>query len=279
MMLVMFMLVNVSVVIMRRSGLQNYRPTFRAPLCPWLQITAILLYGFLIFEMGTIPLLLTGAFALAALVWFMAYVWLRIQRESAFIYLVKNILSIDMERSGLEDELKQITLERDDVALDRFDHLVDGAAIIDAGYSMSAKEMFRQVAGKLSPRISMDEEELYRLFIKREMESSTVVHPGVAVPHIVVPGEHLFDLVLLRCREGVAFSETTTPVTTVFVLVGSKDERNYHLRALMTIAHIIEERGFTERWKKARGEEELRDTLLLSKRRRDEHPLQTSTPV
>jgi hypothetical protein len=54
------------------------------------------------------------------------------------------------------------------------------------------------------------------------------------------------------------------------MLVGTRDERNYHLRALMAIAHIGEEPGFVERWLAAPATENLRDLLLLSKRRRDD---------
>ncbi len=60
MMILMFALVNVSVIIMRASKLQNYRPVFRCPWYPWIQIAAIVLYVVLIIEMGAVPLLITG---------------------------------------------------------------------------------------------------------------------------------------------------------------------------------------------------------------------------
>lgn len=268
MMIVTFTLVNVSVIIMRQSGIQNYRPSFRAPLYPWLQIAAIVVYGFLIFEMGAVPLILTGVFALLAMLWYLAYVRPRIERESAFVYMVKGLVSSGISRPDLEDELKQITIERDEIAHDRFDQLVKEAVVLDIEGCMSAKEMFRRIAEAMAPRVGLESERLYNLFIEREKESSTVIRPGVAIPHVVVGGEGIFDLLLVRCRDGVIFSELHPAVTTAFVLVGSKDERNYHLRALMSVAHIVEEAGFQERWQKARGPEELRDLVLLSSRTR-----------
>ncbi len=56
---------------------------------------------------------------------------------------------------------------------------------------------------------------------------------------------------------------------TAFALVGSRDERNYHLRALMAIAHIAQEEGFEDRWLSAPEAEGLRDICLLSDRKRD----------
>lgn len=269
MMIIVFMLVNLAVVIMRHSGIRNYRPTFRAPLTPWLQAAAIVCYGFLLVEMGLVPLLLAGALTLAGFLWYLAYVRPRIDRESAFVYMVRSMVSSDLERSGLEEELKQITLEREEVAPDRFDRLVKDAAVLDLDGRMAAQEMFRQVAAALSPRLNLPEERLYQLFLKREMQSSTVVRPGIAIPHIVAEGNGVFDLLLVRCRDGIVFSELHAPVHTAFILIGSEDERNYHLRALMAVAHIVEEPGFQDRWLKARGAGELRDILLLSRRRRD----------
>ena len=109
-MIIMFVLMNVSVVIMRHSGIQTYRPTFKAPFTPWLQIVTIIIYLLLIFEMGYVPLALTGIFAVIAVIWFLFYVQRRIDRESAIVYLVKTIVSRHIQRSGLEEELKQLLL-------------------------------------------------------------------------------------------------------------------------------------------------------------------------
>jgi len=269
MMILMFMLVNLSIIIMRYSGLKNYRPTFKAPLFPWLQIAANIIYWFLIIEMGSIPLLLTGVFIFAAFIWYVVYVKRHISRESALVCMVQRIVAKDIVRSGLEDELKQITIERDQISLDRFDALIKEAVILDIDEPVSAKEMFLRVANKLSGRLGRDESDLYCMFLKREMESSTVVHPGLAIPHIIIDGSHVFDLLIVRCKDGIVFSELNPVVVTAFVLVGSKDERNYHLRSLMHIAHIVEEPDFEARWSKARNVEELRDIMLLSGRSRE----------
>lgn len=268
MMILMFILVNVAVIIMRQSGFQSYRPRFRAPLYPWLQIVAIVTYGFLIVEMGTIPQVLTGLFALLSGLWYLFYVHRRINRESVFVYMVKNIVSRHIKRSGLEEELRQIALDADHTKLDRFDRLIQDCDILDIKESLTARDLFRRVAGVLARRLDAKEETLYELLLERERQSPTVVKPGLAIPHVIVKGEHVFDIVLVRAKEGVVFSDLNPPVTTAFVLVGSADERNYHLRALMAIAHIVEESDFDTRWHAAHNAEQLRDIVLLSQRKR-----------
>jgi APA family basic amino acid/polyamine antiporter len=55
----------------------------------------------------------------------------------------------------------------------------------------------------------------------------------------------------------------------MFILAGSGDERNYHLRALMAIARIAQEKDFEKRWLAARDTETIRNLILLSTRKRD----------
>lgn len=265
MMILMFILVNVAVIIMRQSGMQSYRPVFRTPLYPILPILAIVLYSFLIVEMGTIPLLLTGAFGLIASVWFTFYVWRRIRRESALVYMVKRISAKAISRTTLEDELRQISLERSGEELDRFDRLIQKCTIVDVDEKMDAKGLFQKMAKVLAPRLDVDEDVLYNGFLSREEESSTVIQPGLAIPHMIIEGEKRFDILLVRCREGVQFSELQPPVKTIFALIGSMDERNYHLRALMRIAQVVRHPEFESRWMAAKSTEQLRDVVLLSK--------------
>ena len=268
-MIMMFILMNLAVVIMQHSGIQGYRPTFKAPFNPWLQIGIIIIYVFLIAEMGFATLALTGGFVIIALIWYLVYVQPRIRRESAIVYLVRSVVSRHIQRSGIEEELKQIALERDGITPDRFDTLVKSCKILDIHKPMSAKELFIQAAETLAESLEIDSKSLYELFLERERESTTIVRPGLAIPHVVVDGKGIFEILLVRCEAGVTFSELAEPVKTAFILIGSADERNYHLRALMSIAHIVSESDFERRWFQARNVEQLRDIVLLSGRKRD----------
>ncbi len=268
MLLISFVLVNIAVVILRRSRIQSYRPTFRAPLVPWLPIGVVVLYGFLIAEMGRVPLITTASFLGVASLWYLTYVHWRIDRQSAIIYLVETVLSRHIKRTGLEDELLRISLERDEVKPDRFDEIVRSCPVLDIKEPISAQELFNQLADVLAPRLGKKQQDIVKLFRHREMESSTVVQPGLAIPHIVIEGNHVFEIVLVRCSGGATFSELTQPVKTAFVLIGSEDERNFHLKALVAIAHIVQEAGFEKRWEEARNIEQLRDIVILSRRKR-----------
>jgi mannitol/fructose-specific phosphotransferase system IIA component (Ntr-type) len=182
---------------------------------------------------------------------------------------VRRVVAKEMYRSKLEEELREIALERDGVAGDRFDGLVQNCEIMDLPERTPAAQVFAMAAEHLARRLNVARAALLAKFEARERESTTVIQPGLAIPHIVVEGSGLFDVLPVRCREGIIFAADQEPVDTAFILVGSPDERNYHLRALMAIAQIVQEPGFRRRWLGAHGVEHLRDILLLSKRQRD----------
>ena len=255
--------INVSVIVMRHSRMEGYRPTYRMPLA------TLVIYGFLIAEMGVVALTTTFGFISAASVWYIVYVQHRIDRESAAAYLVKSALSKDIQRSGLEDELVQISLERDEVVTDRFDVLVRAARVLDLPQRVTAHELFRRLGEDMGVSLGLAPGKMEELLLKREREASTVVHTGVAIPHIIVGGSGVFQMALVRCREGAVFSDLQEPVHVMFVLAGSADERNFHLRALMAIAHVVQAPDFMERWMAAPHAEQLRDIVLLSRRLRE----------
>jgi len=267
--IILFMMVNISVIVMRESKIQNYRPKFSVPLYPWLPIGALISYGFLLFEMGIIPLVISGAFFLFGWISYWGYSRVRVSRTSALMHIVERITAKELVSKTLEKELKEIVIERDEISEDRFDRLIKQCEILDFKKSPPVEEILRQISDILSKKLNVDKDLLFKLFLEREKQSCTVITPGLAIPHIIIPGQNQFEVLLVRCRGGLFFSCAPDPVYTMFVLVGSVDERNYHLRALMAIAYIAQEADFEKKWLAARNTNELRDVILLSHRKRD----------
>ena len=262
------MLSTLSIIILRESRVQNYQPSFKAPFYPWAQIIGLVGFGFLIFEMGkeaifiSISLIASGLFAY----WF--YGRIRTTREYALLHLIERITSKDFTGRLLESELREIIEERDDITKDRFDQIVEKSIVLDIEGPVTSSEMFKIVSQKVAQRIHLTEEKMYELLLEREKESSTVISPYLAIPHIIIEGSHIFDIVLVRCKKGIDFSAANPNVQAVFVLFGTRDERNFHLRALASIAQIAQNPKIETKWLSAKDEEGLRDVVLLGKRRR-----------
>lgn len=258
----------VSLIILRESRLQNYQPTFRMPFYPWIQIIGVLFLTFLIFEMGSEALVITGVLIIGGVFTYWFYGRIRASREYALLHLIERVTAKELTTYSLEAELKELIRERDNIIKDRFDHIVESAIVLDIDKKVSVEKFFEIVADALSKRLDMELTDLHRLLLDREKESSTVLSPGLAIPHIIVQGEHKFDILLARCKEGIIFSEDRPSIHAVFVLIGTKDERNFHLFALSAVAQIVQDPHFDKRWLNAKSKEGLRDIVLLGKRKR-----------
>jgi amino acid transporter/mannitol/fructose-specific phosphotransferase system IIA component (Ntr-type) len=263
-----YILSNLAVIVLRESHLQNYRPLFRTPLYPWIQLIGIGGFGLLLFEMGEPAFIISAVMILSAFLVYWIYGRRRAAGESALLHLIERITDKKLVTGTLEAELKQIIRERDRIELDRFDGIIENSVVLDVDRPMAAEEFFHLVADKMSKRLGLWPEAIHNLLVEREKESSTVISPGLAIPHVVVPGEGTFDVLLARSRDGITFSKDKPAVHSVFVLLGTKDERNYHLQALSAIAQIVQDKNFEKRWMRARSEQALRDVILLSERKR-----------
>ncbi|MBN2121053.1 MAG: amino acid permease [Candidatus Omnitrophica bacterium] len=266
--ILLYIFTNLAVIIMRESRLQNYQPKFRSPLYPAMPILGIIGCGFLLAKMGWLMLFSSSLFIIGGLVWYMGYLGVRQIREFGLIHVIERIVNKELTSGQLSKELKGIIKERDQIVEDRFDHLIKESVILDLEGPLSRDDFFRDASSFLSPKLKIAQDSLKQLFIQREEESNTVIRPALAIPHIIIEGQHKFCILLARVKAGVVFSESSSPVKTVFMLVGTKDERNFHLRSLAAIAQIVQDKDFDKQWMNARGREDLRDIILLAERKR-----------
>ena len=188
--------------------------------------------------------------------------------------MVENLTEPDFkeEEKELENELLDILIERDEIVEDRFDRIIRSSSVLDLDKTISREELFYQVSKIIAEKWDASAKEIEKKFNIREKEASTLIYPGVAVPHaiphVIIKGKHKFDIVLVRNKFGIKWNEQGEVVYTAFCLIGTKDERNFHLRCLMFIAQILQDPDFHKEWMNAKNENELRSIILLTKRRR-----------
>jgi len=268
MMLILFLFVNISVIVMRESRIHTYKPIFRSPGYPWIQLLGIAGMLVLLTKLGQSALTASLLVIVGGTIWYFIYSRKRAQREYALLHLTARIFPRELAKDGLVRELAQVLRDRDHITEDRFDDLVSEAVILDIDKLIDMNDFFRMASEDLKDSLSLERSEIENLLIEREKESSTALRKGLAIPHIIVPGPGRFSVLLARCREGVDFGGENSPVRMIFVLAGSMDERTFHLRALMAIAEITSSPDFDSKWMKCRNINELRDLVLLTKRRR-----------
>ena len=272
-MLLLFILVNLSVIVIRSTHMSNYRPVFKSPFFPVIQILGIGFYTTLIFNMGLKPIIGASIFILISVLWYVLFVKKNVHRRSALLYMMEKVAKQEILTSmeDLEEELLGILLERDEVKEDRFCNIIRNSIVLDLKEEMDRDEMFNRISENVAKRWNTDVEGFKEKLHIRENEAETLVYPGVAVPHaiphVIIDGENLFDIVLIRNKKGIVWNQGGTIVHTAFCLIGSKDQRDFHLKALMSIAQILQSPNFIDDWENAESPEELRTIMLLAKRR------------
>jgi mannitol/fructose-specific phosphotransferase system IIA component (Ntr-type) len=226
---------------------------------------------FLLIEMGTFTVFLTLLFLSLGFIWYKVYAQKRASQHSALVQVLEKLVAKDKELASdsLLSELNNIIIAQDDFVRDRFHRLVEESKILDIEEPCAFEVLFKRIADVLSSELGIDSGDLYEEFYAREMDVSTVVRDGLAIPHIVIDAENAHKLVLVRARAGVHFPGNKV-VHIAFAIVGSKGEpgRSLHLKDLVAIAEITNHPEFDEEWMSAKNEEELRTLLYLAERTR-----------
>jgi len=267
-MILLYILENLSLIVMRESGLQNYHPKFKSPLYPWLQILAILAYSYIVVQMGKVPLLISAGILSGGFLMYWLFGRISINRDSALIHIVKKVFDRDFSSSTLEDELKTIIRERDDIKLDKFDKIIEDSLVLDIPEKIDKEKFFHLVAEQFSQKRGYDQELIFEKMHNREEQYSTVISDNIAIPHIIIEGSGKFDVLLARAKKGIYFTDNSKNIQIVFVILGTRDERTFHLKALAAIAQVVQDKNFENKWLTAQNETALRDVVLLGERRR-----------
>jgi len=267
--ILLYIFANLTLILFRESKILSFRPKFRSPFYPYLQILGILGGGFLLIEMGTFIIFLTTIFLLLGFIWYKIYVQKRTSTNSALIYVLERLIAKDKELTSdtLLVELKDVVVQRDEIIEDRFHKLIEESEVLDIEAPIKMESFFKEVSDILGRKVNTDSQELFKKFIARENESSTILRKGLAIPHIIVKGESIFKILLVRAKAGIIFSNDEI-AHIIFVLVSSLDERNLHLKVLAAIAQITQNPDFDKKWLEASNKEDLRNIVLLAERRR-----------
>lgn len=259
---------NIAVIILRESRIQNYQPSFKTPFYPWLPIISIIVFAFFIIDMGLETIEITlGILTISFLVYFF-YGRRKVDQEYALLHLIDRITDRQLASGDLETELREILRERDKIKKDWFDHIVHQCKIIIIDKSIKRTELFDIASEHFSHKLNIPKNELKDLLHNREEMGETAISQFAAIPHILLEEPNTFDIMIIKSNQGISFSRKSPKVKGIFIIAGSRNKRNDHLRALAAIAGIVQEKGFQKRWQTASSENQIRDLILLSKRKR-----------
>jgi len=266
--ILLFIFVIISLIIMRESKIRHYRPKFKSPFYPWVQIAGIFGLVFLIFEMGLIPMLIVGFFILFGFLWYWFFARDKVWREYSLLHVFERITGKKSTSYMVDEELREILIERDDITEKRFEQLIKKCDIVDVDKILHPEELAHLISHRLSEKLSIDEEKLYKILRRKERDSNIIVHPGVAILSHIIKGRDKFEILLIRSKKGLIISDDVDPINAFVVIVTSPDLMNFYHHSLMWIVQIAEEIDFKDEWINAQDKGVIRDIILSSWRKR-----------
>jgi len=262
--LILFIIANLSLIFMRQANIHHYRPKFIAPFYPWAQIFGIVSYGFLIVQMGSKTLLIVGVFIICVLVWYYLFVYKRIEREYAILHIIERVTGIKSTDMLLEEELREILIERDNITSQWFEKLIPDMLLFDSKESdLTCIKLAAMAAEQLAVKMSVNPKGLRETINGRLKDPDIVVRPGIACIAVKVKGNRKFEVLITRIKEGFVLTEGQPKINALFVVAYSADEWNYQIHTLSELIAIVNDETFIVNWINAKDKAELKKILLV----------------
>ncbi|MBI9065099.1 MAG: amino acid permease [Marinilabiliaceae bacterium] len=255
--LVLFIIANLSLIFMREANIHHYRPKYIAPFYPWAQIIGIGSYLLLLFQMGTVPLIMVTVFIMSGIGWYFLYAHGKIKREYAILHIVERITGIRYTDRLLEEELREILIERDEINREWFELLIEQVPVIDFKTPTSADEVADRASKQLTKKLKLPRQKMYQQLSTRLKDADSIVTPGTACIAIKIPGRRKFELLMVRCNKGCSLANDVSLINGLFIIIFSADEWNYQLHALSRIINIVRQREFRDQWMGAADNHEI----------------------
>ena len=273
--LLLFGILNVAVIVMRESKIEEYDPGFKTPWYPWMQIAGFFICMFLIAEMGLLSVIFTVAIAAVSVGWYFTYSKGKVEREGA-IYHVHARLG-QHQYKGLESEMRGIMREKGLRKEDPYEKAIGRSVVFDMKESPSIEEIIVKVCRELSTRISYSKDDLIALFEEDYRDGIIPVGHASALQHIRIDDNVDTEVALVRLQEGIEmdrgeFEEISDEekkdgkIHCIIYLISSKKKSGQHLRIIAHLAEMIDSIDFYERWMSAEDEAHLREILLRDER-------------
>lgn len=261
--LVLFGLICVAVVVMRESRIDSYKPGFRAPFYPWLQVLGVVISFLLITEMGMLAIGFTAALLIGCILWYKYYASDRVVRRGAIFHVHQRLG--EQKYVGLERELMTIIHDRTESENLTYEALIARSAVVDVQQGSYGK-------GRLTDLLQ--ETSIDRFDAGADIAAAfddamdfRPVGEGVHLSITTLPDLEQPELVVCRFGANAQLAlDDVDDAHTLLMLVTPNRPVGLDLRLAGHIAEVVQSDNFTERWLRAQDEKALNAILM-----RDDH--------
>ena len=256
-------LVNSAVLVLRASRIASYAPGFTAPWFPYLQLAGIAIDLFLIVELGSVALLLTGASVAVGVLWYVFYGRTRALHGGAIYHVFERWGQL-VDR-GLDRELSAAVQSHGARVGDEYPGLIARAAVVSIPAGTDINEAAVRASEVLSAQTDTDVDTVTDRFLE---SGSLWIQPSEL--HPTATPVAFFDtdddyLVIVRAAGGIripaAWGGRDERVKALFFLAGCSAEPGRVLRLAGELAAYLHS-DRAEAVAEAAFEAEVKEALL-----------------
>ncbi len=264
--LLLFCLLNLSVIVMRESKIEAYKPGYKSPFYPWIQISGMIISVWLVAEMGLLAVGLTGTLVIVCIGWYFYYAHGKVKRQGAIFHIHARLGQLRYE--ALEHELMTIINEKNLNTSLTYEEVIARSIVNQVTNDQTDFErLILKSTITLSNRLNVDREELKEGLFDLENDF-TKLKEGVYFNFVRMDEAKIPEMVAIQSREGIEVNEgkVTGRAYALLFLVTPSARPLLHMRIIGHLAELIEAEDFVSRWIKAENEKQLKEVLLNDER-------------
>ncbi|MBN1115721.1 MAG: amino acid permease [Bacteroidales bacterium] len=268
--LLIFMFINFSVIVFRKSKIESYDPGYLSPLYPFMQIAGIFISIVLIIYLGWMPVLFTMGIVFIGWLWYHFHARLKVKREGAIYHWFALLGKYQYDE--LENEFMTILKEKGLRQGDPFDETVVKARISILEKKIGLNKLIENISGFFATEIGVNKEIIMHSLASSSPLSSLVSAPNILImyakhEHIHHPSMHIVvSKNGIQGKANLKASEKTDGINICFFLINSDNDPKQQLRMLSRLVDIVERENFTEDVLQFKSHREIKEYMLQNER-------------
>jgi len=268
--LFIFMLINFSVIVFRKSNIESYDPGYKSPWYPGMQIAGIFVSLVLIVYMGWMAVIFSGIVTLLSFLWYYYYAREKVKREGAIFHWFA--LLGKYQYSELENEFMTILKEKGLRQGDPFDETITRARITSLEKDVEFDDLVAHVAEVFSTEMHASKETLINEFMTTSAIEPALIIPEVSILYAKSEGvDHPSLHIVLSSRGirkpvGKGGISSEDYIRIFFFLVNPPSDSRQQLRMLSRLVDIIEREEFVEEMFDHKSHRKIKEYLLHNER-------------
>lgn len=268
--LLIFIFINFSVIVFRKSKIESYDPGYLSPFYPFMQIIGIIISFILIIYLGWMPVLFTSGIIIMGLLWYHFHSRGQVKREGAIFHWFA--LLGQHRYDELENELMTILKEKGLREGDPFDETVIKSKIKLLKVATDFEEVLQRVSENFSTALDINKENITNKFIHSLPDDSVIILPNVLVFHakfkdVVHPSMQI--VVSKNTIYGSSpynINELKTPIHICVFLINSDENPKQQLRMLSRLLDILERKNIVKTLLNMDSHREIKEYMLQNER-------------